>query len=92
MADNKINNGEAPVFVHAERVTKDYGGPADPVALWSIARRKVGVEGLCNEQQMNAVRAAYGELCRILPGVELSSPTVKTEEAILGELGKAALS
>ncbi len=92
MADNEIKKGSAPVFVHAYRPPGAYGGPAVPVALWGIARQKVGVEGLCDEQQKLDVMAVYYELCQALPSAELTLSTEKTEEVILGELGKTALS
>ncbi|HMS31187.1 MAG TPA: hypothetical protein PJ984_02205 [Candidatus Saccharibacteria bacterium] len=91
MADNEIKKGSAPVFVHAYRPPGAYGGPAVPVALWGIARQKVGVEGLCDEQQKLDVMAVYYELCQALPSAELTLSTEKTEEVILGELGRSAL-
>jgi len=91
MADNEIKKGSAPVFVHAYRPPRAYGGPAVPVALWGMARQKVGVEGSCSEQQKLDVRAVYDALCRALPSVELTLSTEETEEVILGELGRSAL-
>ena len=92
MAEKEIISGVAPFFVHTARPERTYSGPADPVMIWGIARKRVGVEGSCSEQQKQEVRIVYDELCRTLPDIEPLFLTEEIESVMHKALGGVTLS
>jgi hypothetical protein len=59
---NGQHNGEAPVFVHANRPERSYAGPADPVTLWRRARESAGASDN-QDPSIEMTAAAFLTLC-----------------------------